>query len=67
MHLNISKTQRQQKQSHEKHVEEMNFEIGQKVWMFNTRLPRDEPYKLNSNRWQGPREEKAITSGICRN
>ena len=36
----------------------MNFEIGQKVWMFNTRPPRGVPYKLNPNRWQGPYEIK---------
>ena len=32
----------------------MNFEIGQKVWMFHMRSPRGVPYKLNPNRWQDP-------------
>ena len=66
---NIGKAQRQQKQSHDKRIKEMNFEIGQKVWMFNTRPPRGVPYKLNPNRWQGSvrNKEKAITSGVCRN
>ena len=52
--IKYSKTQRLLKQSHDKRAKEMNFQIGQKVWMFNTRPPRVVPYKLKPNRWQGP-------------
>ena len=63
---NIGKAQRQQKQSHDKRIKEMNFEIGQKVLMFNTRPPRGVPYKLNQNRWQGPYEiKKKLSPAVC--